>query len=813
MKGFSLITFVIVTALSVTGIALTLTFLLPEIDRAKASGVINDALQQLDIVDSIVREVATEGTGSQRTYNLRVRDGTYQVKNDTGSFEFEYTTQYSPLDQGVTAKRGNVLLSTTVTGAKAYESDEDSDGFSELVLENEALKATLKKYPFSYATWGIRDINSSYWLDSSGNSLTSGLVGYWKFGEGSGSTTNDSSGYNNHGTLTSMNTVGNATSGWTDGKYGKALRFDGVDDYVNVGNSSSLGVGLEETSMSVAFWFKPDTTDFVNGVISKQPSYGVEGMGSGGIRLLFTSTVPDVVRINSNPVVGTANTWYHVVFVKDGTAGKAYVNGADQTASSDVLDDVAPTTNNLIIGSWYTGSERFNGTIDEVRIYNRALSADEISQLYQAGRIRLANDFISVRADPYIQLNLTNSTNNDLFKLVTEEIKLNNTPITSIYYANPLNNSARIYYYDWENSRWLIWMNTTNNATHGKPDITKPIYKQAFKWMYSFNRTNFPDLNITYVLTASDPFIRQIIDVNATSTWNLEIPLTVNQTEKRMCLSANYTDGRLASWNERNCYEYGNPYTAYDAVWKMKSTADFNDTGLVGYWKLDEGYGQAVKDLSGYNNNGTLGAGAGSGTDDPVWFTNDSCKFGSCLSFDGSNDYVDVGNKASLDLTTALTITAWVKLNTITPAVQTITDKNYESDTKTGYSLRIADNTGLYLYMGNGTTIGTVSNGRVVTTGSWYHLAVTFSSGTATIYSNGVSLVNSTSDISAIATNTANLLIGSRDGNVHPFNGTIDEVRIYNKSLSADEILTHYQTQAVFYNSSYNIQSNEWNLT
>lgn len=158
MKGISLITFIITTALSVAGIALVLTFLLPEIERAKASGVINDVLQQMDIIDSIVREVATEGTGSQRTYQLRVRDGTYQVKNDTGSFEFEYTAKYSPLDPGITSKRGNVILSTTVTGAKAYESDEDGDGFSELVIENEALKATFRKYPFTYTTWGIRDV-------------------------------------------------------------------------------------------------------------------------------------------------------------------------------------------------------------------------------------------------------------------------------------------------------------------------------------------------------------------------------------------------------------------------------------------------------------------------------------------------------------------------------------------------------------------------------------------------------------------------------------------------------------------------------
>jgi len=154
-KGFTYVTFVIAILLTVVGVALVSTIIFPAIERARISGVINDAWQQLRVIDSLIQQVASEGIGSQRQYNLRVTLGSFSVNNKTGSFDFTLSTQYSPIPPGTESKKGNILLSTSTAGARAYEDDVDNDGEKELVLENEVLKIGFEKYPKDYKIVGI----------------------------------------------------------------------------------------------------------------------------------------------------------------------------------------------------------------------------------------------------------------------------------------------------------------------------------------------------------------------------------------------------------------------------------------------------------------------------------------------------------------------------------------------------------------------------------------------------------------------------------------------------------------------------------
>jgi len=89
-----------------------------------------------------------------------------------------------------------------------------------------------------------------------------GLAGSWSFDEGGDNKAYDGSGNGNVGTLTNMNNTGNATSGWTAGKYGSALQFDGVNDYVNAGNGASLNIA---NAITVEIWTKPSATSGWNG--------------------------------------------------------------------------------------------------------------------------------------------------------------------------------------------------------------------------------------------------------------------------------------------------------------------------------------------------------------------------------------------------------------------------------------------------------------------------------------------------------------------------------------------------------------------
>lgn len=116
MKGVSdLISFILTTALTVTGVIMMTTLLVPAIERAKASGILNDAMQQLKIVDTLVQQVNSEGIGSQRTFNLKVTDGKFYVNSTSYSFDYSFTTRYSPLSNISSSQTGNITLYTTPT--------------------------------------------------------------------------------------------------------------------------------------------------------------------------------------------------------------------------------------------------------------------------------------------------------------------------------------------------------------------------------------------------------------------------------------------------------------------------------------------------------------------------------------------------------------------------------------------------------------------------------------------------------------------------------------------------------------------------
>jgi hypothetical protein len=204
-----------------------------------------------------------------------------------------------------------------------------------------------------------------------------GLVGWWPFDEGSGTTANDSSGNNNNGTLVNGPT-------WTTGKLGGALSFDGVNDYVGLGNPSSLNFSGQIT---FGAWIKPQAND------------GLRNIAAHGYRLSPNQEV--FFRINTGSYqVGSwdgdsrvtsyaipaedVNNWVHLVGLYDGSNWKLYRNGVAVSSASYSVGAIT-VSENWAIGARGTGTERFfNGLIDDVRLYNRALSDTEIKALYYA---------------------------------------------------------------------------------------------------------------------------------------------------------------------------------------------------------------------------------------------------------------------------------------------------------------------------------------------------------------------------------------------------------------------------------------------
>lgn len=204
-----------------------------------------------------------------------------------------------------------------------------------------------------------------------------GLVGYWSFEDGSGTKATDFSENNNTGTLTNGPT-------WVDGRLGKAVNFDGTDDLVVVTNESPYRFSSD---FSLSTWVKVPTTlagyEAVIGKYAVTPSGWDFGIGSNGkarMSLRGTSTLD--VSSGAGPDLRD-NQWHYVVTVNTPTSIETYVDGILQNTMTGTW--IATTnTDSLYIGNRDSnGTTTFSGTIDEVRLYNRALTQEEITKLYQ----------------------------------------------------------------------------------------------------------------------------------------------------------------------------------------------------------------------------------------------------------------------------------------------------------------------------------------------------------------------------------------------------------------------------------------------
>ncbi len=196
-----------------------------------------------------------------------------------------------------------------------------------------------------------------------------GLVLAFGFNENSGTTLNDASGLLNNGTAT------NTT--WTTGKFGSALSFNGTSSWVTVNNAAALNL---TNRMTLEAWVYPTTTSGWRTVIMRDPSanYYLDSSngsytGSGPSAGVNNGTNQDVYGSSGLPL----NTWSHLAATWDGTTLRVYVNGA-QVASKAISQAIVASTSPLRIGGNATWGEFFAGKIDEVRVYNRALSQSEI---------------------------------------------------------------------------------------------------------------------------------------------------------------------------------------------------------------------------------------------------------------------------------------------------------------------------------------------------------------------------------------------------------------------------------------------------
>jgi len=593
-----------------------------------------------------------------------------------------------------------------------------------------------------------------------------GLAGWWKLDEISGLTAEDSSCNGNNGTLTNM-----AGDEWTTGQLDGALEFDGSNDYVNVDDAASLDI---TNAITVMAWIKPSNpSGNWQSIVANSPTGGQYNywfyLESNALKLsVYSSTYPNLIVSNA---ISAANAWYHVAFTAlDGSTTKIFVNGNEvgsRTAGTEhwaggytTISDLRPSRNIC-----------FAGTIDDVRIYNRALSAEEIEEL---ANIFTYMDFTEAKADSdttSITISTPDTNEGDL--LITA---IATDGDTSASMVSPMGEGwTEIDVDDYGNEVTLgAWWKNADASESSSHQFTWSAGnpQQAYGWMMRFTGHD-----------PTNPVDDWATDGECSSTpTSPEVTTTVNN-----CLIL-----RLGAFDDddvNSLPEPGNPGLSGHTTITMEMS---ESSGSTGWWKLDETSGTNAGDSSGNGNDGTLINMSGN-----EWTTG---QIDGALEFDGNNDCVGCGDLRPI---TAYTAAAWIKADNLAGS----------GDLNTyGFTIMASAHSGqgypLWLTVGKGgatevtlrafessTTGHTTTNANLNTVDWFYIVATAIKGSTAKVYVNSVEKLSFT----AGTTNWTDIFtIGDlRPYRLICFDGTIDDVRIYNRALNADEITALYNGEEI----------------
>jgi hypothetical protein len=277
--------------------------------------------------------------------------------------------------------------------------------------------------------WRVDEVNEygttegEIWTFTTRPALADKLVGYWQFE--SSNAAFDSSGFDNHGVYVNIN-PGSFT---LDGAVGRALNFNGVDQYVRIPNSYEFD--FESGDFSIAFWMKQDTSQVD---INKEYRYIIKGshiknsdLNRSGKRYevyykpsyhAVRFAIDDNItksRIETDEEIFIKGEWVHVVAIRDTKSKQLSIHANGELIASDEDN----TTNisqdeDLYLGYSVDNDSYLDGALDDVRLYNYVLSDNEIDSLYRLG---IATKNIPVYRDDNYILSVYPNPAGDILKI------------------------------------------------------------------------------------------------------------------------------------------------------------------------------------------------------------------------------------------------------------------------------------------------------------------------------------------------------------------------------------------------------------
>ncbi len=629
--------------------------------------------------------------------------------------------------------------------------------------------------------------------------------------------TKDYSGYSNDGAVKGTG-FWNSSGGY-DSK--GAYKFDGSGDYISVGDA-----GLNNQSGTISLWVKlPSYSNYPN-------IFSTNDLGSNdAIRMEVSTSFCGTNRVYmydagagcSAFAAFSTNTWTMLTVAWSGSRMLGYTNGALSFNSSRT---VGVTVNDLVFGRGFDANRYFTGTLDEVLVFNSTLSKEQVNALYLAGSQKIVSQETE-KGDIWKACITPNDGATDGIEKCSNNLTIENTaPVVSAaispaspnsssdlnctYTASDVDGDSLSASFNWfknnvaqninnqilaagNTSVGELW-NCSANVSDSEDwtldvsdavligDDLKPYFTNPSNTSSDFRFGSTFTANITINNYALDYYI---FSTNASGSWsNTTIDIAGAQVNasrsatiavgggKRVCWYywANDTAGN-SNVSSTYCFTVQNtaPTQSTPFIGAHEPSGIFMDSGIAGYWAFENN----AKDEKGKIN----------GTVTEAVHTEEG-RVGKAYDFDGTNDKIAF-TPASTGHTPGFTVSAWIQANNPSSAT-----RRGIAGVQSKWFFEMVSG-GLHWYNYEFNSPKWISTSSVISDTGWHHAVVTFNGTKVVIYVDGLnkSSANEAGSVTPLATPFE---IGDSPGVSRYWNGSLDEVIIWNRSLSASEVKALY---------------------
>jgi hypothetical protein len=624
---------------------------------------------------------------------------------------------------------------------------------------------------------------------------------WWKLDETSGSTVNDASGNNYHGTFTGTKT-------WVNG------RRNGGVDIVSGAKASVSNLLGKPTSFTVAAWVDCDSVGTSGGVaVSVGDNLALimdEPSANGGKPAVAFNYSGSNYRWASGGTSAAGKGWRHYVGVFDDAANtlKLYIDGVlvGTTSTTNSIDWVTTIGTTTAVGGTSSPIASYNldGRVDDVRVYGRALSEAEIAEVYGLIAHWKLNESSGATADD------SSLANNDATRTGTAG-----------WTTGKDANGHNFNYNDGDDYFQAPTNTALNDVQEGdytvmayfKPNSVPPGSGSANNSAYGIVRKSGWHAGLVYGSDGSiffEHWLQSGPTWNGAGDWEFHAPNSfyhvagvVSRTEGTIKI---YVDGVLKGTSSFTPgaapYDYGstpwrigisNPGASewrhpadgvvddariYNRALSAEEIAKFVAPGLIGHWRLDETASTTAVDSSPTGNDGTYTSGVTLNQAGPYPGVGAVAP-----DFDGSDDFVAIPNESLYDITGPITVAAWFKVDAFDHHFQTIVSKG-----DSAWRISRDASTNFLHFACSGLTNGSLYGDIEVNDGAWHHVAGVYDGSTIRLYVDG-KLDVSNSTTGSISTNDHPVTIGKNaQMTQRNWEGGLFDVRVYNIALTHAEI-------------------------